>query len=1326
MHLGIRSLRVCLFLVFGAAFCATASQAAATSEFRALLDLDNNPGTGCTVATADGPFTGVERVLVTTVDLTQTPPAVISVASQVCTVPATNTFGPLVPITSPFTPPWPVGVGNGTGGADVVETYLPLGGASATAIRLGFTADVVGGTGAADADLTTTGTPGGAPIILSAAPIAAVPTLGTLGLLLLALLVAACALHLLRRRNQGGRNSAVAAVATFLLLTIGLGIAWADITPNGSVSDWAGIPPIAIDVVGDAPPNADLVAEFATIQDNTLFIRFDARIVGLPQVVSTTPANGATGVAGSATVTVNFNEPVAIDGSSFTLECPTGTPVTFTVSPAAPGNSSAFTLTPSSTLPPGVTCSAHVVAAHIHDAEGLTPAANYPFSFTTDGPPTVTSTNPANGATGVGLGAPVTINFSKAVNATAASFKLECPVGTPEAFTVAPVAPVGGATTYTLTPSANLPSGTVCTVTVVAAQVTDTVGTHPNADFVFSYTTDVAPTVTSTTPNNGDSGLAVNSAVTINFSKAVTVTASAFKLECPVGTPEGFTLAPAPPPAGGATSFTLTPTANLPAGTTCTVTVVASQVQDVTAGTHLAADFVFSFTTDVAPTVTSTAPANGATQQAPSTTITINFSKAVNVTATAFKLECPVGTPEAFTVSPAPPGGATSFTLTPSVNLPINTTCTVTVVASQVTDVAAGTHLAADDVFSFGVGNPPAVTSTTPANGATAVLATAPISLTFNLPVNVTATAFTLECPVGTPQAFTLSPAPPGGVTTFTLTPTAALPAGAVCTVTAAASQITDTANGLHPTADYVFSFTVDTPPTVTGTSPVDGATSVPVNSTVTFTFNEAVNVTATAFTLECPTGTPTPFTLTPAPPGGATTFTLTPSADLPAGTVCTATAVASQIADASGTHLAADDAISFTVDTAPTVTSTSPVNGATAVPLGSTVSFTFSKAVNVTASAFTLECPTGTPEAFTLSPAPPGGATTFTLTPSAPLPAGITCTATAVASQIADLLGTHLAANFSVSFTTDVAPTVTSTSPVNGATQVPPSTTITVNFSKAVNVTATAFKLECPTGTLHPFAGTAGRGDQLHADAFRRAAGGHHLHRDGGRLAGDRRRRGHPPGIRFHVLVHHRHAADGDLDDADQRRHGGARLDRHHHQLQQAGERHRAGLQAGVPGGHAGSVHRQPVAAGRRLDLHTDAFVASAGRRDVHGDGDRRRHHGHRRQHQHGGRLRVLVHRRFAAHGDLHVAGERRLLGAGEQHGDVRLQQGGERHRVGVHPGLSDRHAGGVHLEPGAAGGRHDVHPDADGQPAGRHGVHGDGRGVADRRPRRHAPGGG
>ena len=45
-----------------------AGNATAATQLKVLLDLDNNPATGCTIPTVDGPFAGAEQVLTTTVD----------------------------------------------------------------------------------------------------------------------------------------------------------------------------------------------------------------------------------------------------------------------------------------------------------------------------------------------------------------------------------------------------------------------------------------------------------------------------------------------------------------------------------------------------------------------------------------------------------------------------------------------------------------------------------------------------------------------------------------------------------------------------------------------------------------------------------------------------------------------------------------------------------------------------------------------------------------------------------------------------------------------------------------------------------------------------------------------------------------------------------------------------------------------------------------------------------------------------------------------------------------------------------------------------------
>jgi len=87
---------------------------------------------------------------------------------------------------------------------------------------------------------------------------------------------------------------------------------------------------------------------------------------------------------------------------------------------------------------------------------------------------------------------------------------------------------------------------------------------------------------------------------------------------------------------------------------------------------------------DFAPEVVDTFPDNGATDFPVNANLTVTFSEPVNVTASPswFTLQCSTSGNVATTYS----GGPTTFTLDPGVSLVHGETCTLTVVASQVSD----------------------------------------------------------------------------------------------------------------------------------------------------------------------------------------------------------------------------------------------------------------------------------------------------------------------------------------------------------------------------------------------------------------------------------------------------------------------------------------------------------------------------------------------------------------------------------------------------------------------------------------------------------------
>lgn len=147
-------------------------------------------------------------------------------------------------------------------------------------------------------------------------------------------------------------------------------------------------------------------------------------------------------------------------------------------------------------------------------------------------------------------------------------------------------------------------TGTVYSDFTWQAEAASTFG-KCNTGQVFGTPSDVPPTVSSTTPAHNATGVAVNAAITVNFSESVDVATGAFTVECPVGAPVTFSSAPVLP-ATGTSSVVLTPDANLPYSTVCTVTVDKDKVTDKD-GTadNMATNHVFSFTT-VAADVCST------------------------------------------------------------------------------------------------------------------------------------------------------------------------------------------------------------------------------------------------------------------------------------------------------------------------------------------------------------------------------------------------------------------------------------------------------------------------------------------------------------------------------------------------------------------------------------------------------------------------------------------------------------------------------------------------------------------------------------------------
>jgi len=293
-------------------------------------------------------------------------------------------------------------------------------------------------------------------------------------------------------------------------------------------------------------------------------------------------------------------DPATIIDSNFTVTAPDLTPVAGNVTYDATNHIAIFT--PTGTFAAGTKFTATITTGAQSLADAPL-AADFVWTFTTGTSsdttaPEVTLAKPADLATAVGTNQKITATFNEGMDPstlTAATFTLTGPGATPISGTVA-YSTIG--TTATFTPSSALATNTLFTATITTG-AEDLAGNPLAGAFIWSFTTgatpdSVAPTVSSTAPVDGATGVSLNAAANATFSKAIdpsTITPMTFTVTGPGATP-----------VPGKVSYdvadriaTFTPASALAASTTFTATLTTG-VEDL-AGNPLASNFVWSFIT---------------------------------------------------------------------------------------------------------------------------------------------------------------------------------------------------------------------------------------------------------------------------------------------------------------------------------------------------------------------------------------------------------------------------------------------------------------------------------------------------------------------------------------------------------------------------------------------------------------------------------------------------------------------------------------------------------------------------------------------------------
>jgi hypothetical protein len=350
-----------------------------------------------------------------------------------------------------------------------------------------------------------------------------------------------------------------------------------------------------------------------------------------PTVSFTDPANVETGVPLNQKISATFSKTMdatTIQTSTFRLMQGT-TLVSGFVSYS--GTTAMFS--PASNLLPNSTYSVTITTG-VMDLTGTAMANDYVWSFTTGAtvvviPPTVSSTDPADAATGVALNKQIAATFSKTMDASTihtSTFILRQGTTSVSGF----VSYSG--TTAIFAPASNLAPNTIYTATITT-EAKDLAGTALANNYVWSFTTGatvvvIPPTVSSTDPANAAIGVPLNKQITATFSKTMdpsTIQTSTFRLMQGTTLVSGFV-------SYAGTTATFAPASNLVPNTIYTATITTA-VKDLE-GISLESNYVWSFTTAISnySVTLSSNPAAGGTTSGDGT---FNSGSSVTVTATA-------------------------------------------------------------------------------------------------------------------------------------------------------------------------------------------------------------------------------------------------------------------------------------------------------------------------------------------------------------------------------------------------------------------------------------------------------------------------------------------------------------------------------------------------------------------------------------------------------------------------------------------------------------------------------------------------------------------
>ena len=373
-----------------------------------------------------------------------------------------------------------------------------------------------------------------------------------------------------------------------------------------------------------------------------------------PTLSSSTPADNATNVIKDGTIVLNFSENVVVGSGNITIKIASSNVSIETIevnNPEVTGSgTSQITIDPQTNWGQNTEYYVLIDATAFDDTsgnsyEGISSTTALTFTVANDTPILSTSV-PANNATSVALDANIVLNFSENVTAQSGNITIyETDGSTVETISVTDTDKVSGSgsSQITINPSSSFDSTDTGYYVLIAGSAFDDAdggsyaGISSTTALTFTSSAYALPTLSSSTPADNATNVALDANIVLNFSKNVTAQSGNITIKKADNTIfETISVADTTKVTGtGTNQITINPSSDFVLNTDYYVLIDGTAFDDSSGGSYAgigsATALTFTSFANVLPTLSSSTPADNASNVARDANIVLNFSENVTV-----------------------------------------------------------------------------------------------------------------------------------------------------------------------------------------------------------------------------------------------------------------------------------------------------------------------------------------------------------------------------------------------------------------------------------------------------------------------------------------------------------------------------------------------------------------------------------------------------------------------------------------------------------------------------------------------------------------------